>query len=176
MKSFIAVLTLTSLFIIFGSSDLIACHLGGTQAYGMKGHSSYKVGQNYRNRSKRDSAFGYTIEPTTGTSNLVGSSIYATSDSTATTTDCNWRTANIEKFFNESYEQISEESAVGNGSHLEALASQVGCNVQQAVLLERAMQRNYPDIFAKNDVNHSLTEFYTVVNSDDQLAACWPKS
>ena len=44
------------------------------------------------------------------------------------------------------------------------------------VLLEKAMQQNYHGVFAKDDVNHSINKFYAVVNSDEQLAACWPKS
>ena len=89
----------------------------------------------------------------------------------STTTNCDAMTAQIEKFFNERYEQIAEESSQGQGPHLEALAFQVDCNAQQTVILEKAMKRNYHREFAKEDINHSINEFYTLVNSDDQLAA-----
>ena len=82
----------------------------------------------------------------------------------------------INKFFQKSYIQIAEESAQGQGPHLEALALQVGCNAQQTVLLEKALQQNYHSVFAEDNVNHSINKFYTVVNSDEQLAACWPES
>ena len=94
----------------------------------------------------------------------------------ATSTNCDSRTANINKFFQKSYIQIAEESAQGQGPHLEALALQVGCNTQQTVLLEKALQQNYQNVFEEDDIDHAISEFYTVVNSDDELAACWPKS
>ena len=84
--------------------------------------------------------------------------------------------ASIEQFFDESYPKIAEESAQGQGPHLEALAALVGCNARQTLLLEKAMQQNYHSIFAEDNVNHSINKFYTVVSSDGQLAACWPKS
>ena len=58
----------------------------------------------------------------------------------------------------------------------EDIVSIVGCNARQTVLLEKAMQQNYHSVFAEDNVNHSINKFYTVVNSDEQLAACWPKS
>jgi hypothetical protein len=133
-----------------------------------------KVGTN---KSKPKRGFGLSTQVTTEPSTDVStSSVYVPSDSSATSTDCGWRTSNIEKFFHESYLQIAEESSQGQGPHLEALAFQVGCNAQQTVLLEKTLQQNYHGLFAKDDINHSISEFYTVVNSDDQLAACWPKS
>ena len=60
--------------------------------------------------------------------------------------------------------------------HREALAFQVGCNVQQTVVSEKAMQRNYHGELPKGDINYLINEFYAVVNSDVQLAACWLNS
>lgn len=171
-----ALFTLTAIFFLVSLSSALACHrwiFFDQKNHIIAGHtgSNYKVSD-----SKPKSGFGITVQPTTTTAHSVVTSTYGTSDSVATTTDCNWRTSNIEKFFHESYLQIAEESSQGQGPHLEALASQVGCNPQQTVLLEKAMQQNYHGVFGKEDINHSINEFYTVVNSDDQLAACWPKS
>ena len=80
------------------------------------------------------------------------------------------------KIYLEQNPKIAEESAQGQGPHLEALAALVGCNARQTVLLEKAMQQNYQNVFDEDDIDHAISEFYTVVNSDEQLAACWPKS
>ena len=168
-----ATVALTGSILLFSLSDVFACHQWTPGKYYLEGHSSHKVGSKHEPKIFLGYSTQHTTEPTTDISTA---SVYGTSDSTATSTDCGWRTSNIEKFFNESYMQIAEESAQGQGPHLEALASQVGCNAQQTVLLEKAMQQNYHGVFAKDDINHSINEFYTVVNNDEQLAACWPNS
>ena len=174
MRSIKIVIALTGLTLLLSFAEVFACHQGFINGNWATGHSSMKVGIN---KSKPKRGFGLSTQVTTEpTTDISTASVYGTSDSTATSTDCGWRTSNIEKFFNESYMQIAEESAQGQGPHLEALASQVGCNAQQTVLLEKAMQQNYHGVFAKDDINHSINEFYTVVNSDDQLTACWPNS
>jgi hypothetical protein len=173
MKAIKATMALTGMILLFSLSDVFACHQGGMKTY-LKGHTGDMA--RISKGGKSSSAFGYTTEPSFESTEVTTYSSYGTTDSTATSTNCNWRTSNIEKFFNESYLQIAEESSQGQGPHLEALAFQVGCNAQQTVLLEKAMQQNYHGVFAKEDINHSINEFYTVVNSDDQLAACWPKS
>ena len=174
MRSIKIVIALTGLTLLLSFAEVFACHQGFINGNWATGHSSMKVGTN---KSKPKRGFGLSTQVTTEPlTDVSTSSVYAPSDSTATSTDCGWRTSNIEKFFNESYMQIAEESAQGQGPHLEALASQVGCNAQQTVLLEKAMQQNYHGVFAKDDINHSINEFYTVVNSDDQLTACWPNS
>jgi hypothetical protein len=164
-----ATMALTGSILLFSLSDVFACHQWTPGKYYLAGHNSHKVSSEHAPKK----IFGYSTQHTTKPTTA---SVYGTSDSTATSTDCGWRTSNIEKFFHESYLQIAEESAQGRGPHLEALASQVGCNAQQTVLLEKALQQNYHGVFTKDDINHSISEFYTVVNSDDQLAACWPKS
>ena len=179
MKVIITITVLSSFLLIASSYNALACHRWepfpkDPDKGVLGGHSSNKYDIGGGSRPK--SGFGITSHPTTTTGEMVLTSFMGSSDSVATTTDCNWRTSNIEKFFNESYLQIAEESSQGQGPHLEALASQVGCNAQQAMLLEKAMQQNYQDVFAKEDINHSINEFYTVINSDEQLAACWPKS
>jgi hypothetical protein len=146
----------------------------------MQNHAGFERTETARTPSKRGSGLGYTTEPTTESTEITSDIVIGTTAQSfglsATSTDCNSRIANIEKFFNKSYTQISEESAQGQGPHLEALAFQVGCDAQKTVLLEKAMQQNYHGLFAQDDINHSINKFYTVVNSDDQLAACWPKS
>lgn len=170
-----AIIALTGFIFLASLSNVFACHQGIGDWE--KGHISDKYP---KSRYKPKSGLGYTLYPasttTDATTDVTMNGPTVTTDQSATTTDCNWRTANIEKFFNESYLQIAEESSQGQGPHLEALAFQVGCNAQQTVLLEKAMQQNYHDVFAKEDINHSINGFYTVVNSNDQLAACWPKS
>ena len=123
---------------------------------------------NERSKKYRN-VFGITTE--TGLFTTI-----APTEMSATSTDCRWMLARIEQFFDESYPKIAEESAQGQGPHLEALAALVGCNARQTVLLEKAMQQNYQNVFDEDDIDHAISEFYTVVNSDEQLAACWPKS
>ena len=167
MKSLNLLTTIIGLILVACSSDLFACHYGSGYGsmYGNTGHFT----DGMRGEKKYKNAFGITTE--TGLFTTI-----APTEISATSTNCEWMLARIEKFFDESYPQIAEESAKGRGPHLKALASQVGCNAQQTVLLEKALQQNYHGVFAKDDINHSVNEFYTVVNSDERLAACWPKS
>ena len=162
-----ATILLTAIALFACPSTLFACHYGSGYGsmYGNTGHFT----DGMRGEKKYKNAFGITTE--TGLFTTI-----APTEISATSTNCEWMLARIEKFFDESYPQIAEESAKGRGPHLKALASQVGCNAQQTVLLEKALQQNYHGVFAEDNVNHSINKFYTVVNSDAQLAACWPKS
>ncbi|MGB0141303.1 MAG: DUF3015 family protein, partial [bacterium] len=47
----------------------------------------------------------------------------------------------MQKFFNDSFQQIAEESAQGSGQHLEALASLSGCSAEHYGTFETAMNR-----------------------------------
>ena len=162
-----ATILLTAIALFACPSTLFACHYGSGYGsmYGNTGHFT----DGMRGEKKYKNAFGITTE--TGLFTTI-----APTEISATSTNCEWMLARIEQFFDESYPQIAEESAKGRGPHLKALASQVGCNAQQTVLLEKALQQNYHGVFAEDNVNHSINKFYTVVNSDAQLAACWPKS
>ena len=167
MKSLISVMVLSGFIFAARSSDLFACHYGSGYGsmYGNTGHFT----EGMRGQKKYKNVFGITTE--TGLFTTI-----APTEMSATSTDCRWMLARIEQFFDESYPKIAEESAQGQGPHLEALAALVGCNARQTLLLEKAMQQNYHSVFAEDNVNHSINKFYTVVNSDEQLAACWPKS
>ena len=167
---------LVGLFLIFHSTSLFACHRSDVDFGGwLKGHRTSAFIES-RDRSSKN-VFGVssqvstevTIHPTT-------SSIYATSDSSATSTDCHWRTTNIEKFFNDSYQQIAEESAQGTGVHLEALASLSGCSTEQYGTFEKALYRNHRYVFAEKDYDGSINNFFTVLNTDEELLQCWGKS
>ena len=180
MRSFKLVFALAGLVFLISSSNAFACHRGFRNLITMQNHAGFERTKFAQTPSTRGSGFGLTTEPTTESTEFTSDAAIGTTVQSvglsATSTDCNSRIANIEKFFDKSYTQIAEESAQGQGPHLEALASQVGCNAQQTVLLEKAMQQNYHGVFAKDDINHSINEFYTVVNNDEQLAACWPNS
>jgi hypothetical protein len=156
-------------FLLVFSKSLFACH-----QILLKGHTSDKVGAN---KPKPKGVFGmmtqYITEPST---DGVTASSYGTTDSSATTTDCKWRTANIEKFFNESYEQIAEESAQGSGKHLEALASLTGCSAEQYGTFETVMNRSHRYVFADKDYDGSINNFFTVLNTDEDLKQCWGQS
>ena len=112
---------------------------------------------------------GNITQATTITSNY-------TIDTFATTTNCNWRTANIQKFFNDSYWQIAEESAQGSGRHLEALASLTGCSVDQHATFETIIRHNHAYIFAYKDYDGSINNFFTVLNTDKDLKQCFGHS
>jgi hypothetical protein len=167
MKSLSLIIALTGFIFFTCSSGLFACHYGSGYGsmYGNNGHFTERM----RGQKEYKNAFGITTETVLFTT-------IAPTEMSATSIDCKWMLARIEEFFNKNYPQIAEESAQGQGPHLEALAFQVGCDAQKTVLLEKAMQQNYHGLFAQDDINHSINKFYTVVNSDDQLAACWPKS
>ena len=164
-------------YLMLFSGSLWACHQGFLKGDALKGHSGDKP---LRTRSKPNSGLGYTLEPTSSTTaasaHATMNSGNATLDQTATTTDCNARTANIEKFFNESYEQIAEESAQGSGQHLEALASLTGCSAEQYGTFETAMNRNHRYVFADKDYDGSINNFFTVLNTDEDLLQCWGQS
>ena len=180
MRSLRLVVTFTGLFFLASLSNLLACHRGFGSLISMQDHAGFERYETPRTRSKRGSGFGLTTEPTTESTGVTSDTAIGTTDQSiglsATSTNCDSRTANINKFFQKSYIQIAEESAQGQGPHLEALALQVGCNAQQTVLLEKALQQNYQNVFDEDDIDHAISEFYTVVNSDEQLGACWPKS
>ena len=180
MRSLRLVVMFTSLFFLASLSNVLACHRGFGSLISMQNHAGFERYEKPRTRSKRGSGFGLTTEPTTESTGVTSDTAIGTTDQSiglsATSTNCDSRTANINKFFQKSYIQIAEESAQGQGPHLEALASQGGCNAQQTLLLEKALQQNYHSVFAEDNVNHSINKFYTVVNSDEQLAACWPES
>jgi len=167
---------LVGLFLIFHSTSLFACHRSDVDFGGwLKGHSA-NIEMQSNNRTN-NSIFAVssqvstevTIHPTT-------SSLYATSDSSATSTDCHWRTTNIEKFFNDSYQQIAEESAQGTGVHLEALASLSGCSAEQYGTFEKALYRNHGYVFADKDYDGSIDNFFNILNTDEDLLQCWGKS
>ena len=99
-----------------------------------------------------------------------------TIDTFATTTNCNWRTANIQKFFNDSFQQIAEESAQGSGQHLEALASLSGCSAEQYEPFKTAMNRNHRYVFAEQDYDRTVNNFFNVLNTDEDLLKCWSQS
>ena len=170
MKMIKAIIALTGFVLLVNSPSLFACHESHFDG------DDLSVGTSFFGGHSADRKRGRTFSIIENISESVTTTFYFTGDTFATTTNCKWRTSNIEKFFNNNYQQIAEESAQGQGPHLEALASQVGCNAQQTVLLERAMQQTYHDVFAKEDPNHSIRVFYKVVNSDEELVACWPKS
>ena len=169
-------LALTGAFLLFCSDNLFACHRSDVDFGGwLKGHSA-NIEMQSDNRTN-NSIFAVssqvstevTIHPTT-------SSIYATSDSSATSTDCHWRTTNIEKFFNDSYQQIAEESAQGTGLHLEALASLSGCSTEQYETFEKALYRNHSYVFADKDYDGSIDNFFNILNTDEDLLQCWGQS
>jgi len=180
MRSLRLVVMFIGLFFLASLSNVLACHRGFGNLISMQNHAGFERYEKPRTLSKRGSGFGLTTEPTTESTGVTSDTAIGTTDQSiglsATSTNCDSRTANINKFFQKSYIQIAEESAQGQGPHLEALALQVGCNAQQTVLLEKALQQNYQNVFEEDDIDHAISEFYTVVNSDDELAACWPKS
>ena len=163
-------------FLWLSSDKLFACHRSDVDFGGwLKGHSA-NVAMQSNDRSSKN-IFGVssqvstevTIHPTT-------SSLYATSDSSATSTDCHWRTTNIEKFFNDSYQQIAEESAQGKGVHLEALASLSGGSAEQYGTFEKALYRKHSYVFADKDYDGSIDNFFNILNTDEDLLQCWGQS
>ena len=158
-------------FLLVFSESLFACHQFkvGVGGY-IEGHSNDKV----MNKSvNKNSAFGITSQITFRPST---SSTYATTDSTVTSSDCNARISKIQEFFDESYEQIAEESAQGSGQHLEALASLTGCSTEQYGTFETAMNRNHRYVFADKDYDGSINNFFTVLNTDEDLKQCFGHS
>jgi len=149
-------IVLAGVFLLVFSENLLACHqLVPFEGGGLKGHSSAK---------------------TRGYGGMTLGTTASTTDSTATTTNCDWRTTKIEKFFNDSFQQIAEESAQGSGQHLEALASLSGCSAEQYTTFETAMNRNHSYVFAELDYDGSINNFFNVLNTDQDLLQCWGQS
>ena len=164
-------------FLLLFSENLLACHesdfdgeelLVGTSFFG--GHTGdNKMGRAVSVKENFIMLTGNITEATTITSNY-------TIDTFATTTNCNWRTANIQNFFNDSYQQIVEESAQGSGQHLEALASLSGCSAEQYGTFETAMNRNHRYVFAEQDYDRTVNNFFNVLNTDEDLLKYWSQS
>ncbi|MEK9762509.1 MAG: DUF3015 family protein, partial [Deltaproteobacteria bacterium] len=87
-----------------------------------------------------------------------------------------FKSANIEKFFNDSYEQIAEESAQGTGSHLEALATLTGCSADQYGTFEQVIHRNHQYVFAEKDYDLSVEHLFNMLNSESELESCLQSS
>ena len=171
------VMVLAGVFLLVFSGSLLACHesdfdgeelLVGTSFFG--GHTGdNKMGRAVSVKENFIMLTGNITEATTITSNY-------TIDTFATTTNCNWRTANIQKFFNDSFQQIAEESAQGSGQHLEALASLSGCSAEQYRTFETVIHRNHRYVFAEQDYDRTVNNFFNVVNTDEDLLKCWSQS
>ena len=171
------VIVLAGVFLLVFSENLIACHesdfdgeelLVGTSFFG--GHTGdNKMGRAVSVKENFKMLTGNITEATTITSNY-------TIDTFATTTNCNWRTANIQKFFNDSFQQIAEESAQGSGQHLEALASLSGCIAEHYGTFETVIHRNHRYVFAGKDYDGSINNFFIVLNTDEDLKQCFGHS
>ena len=171
------VMVLVGVFLLVFSENLLACHesdfdgeelLVGTSFFG--GHTGdNKMGRAVSVKENFKMLTGNITQATTITSNY-------TIDTFATTTNCNWRTVNIQKFFNDSFQQIAEESAQGSGQHLEALASLSGCSAEQYGTFETAMNRNHRYVFAEQDSDGAFNNFFNVLNTDKDLLKCWGES
>ena len=168
---------MAGVFLLLFSENLLACHesdfdgeelLVGTSFFG--GHTGdNKMGRAVSVKENFIMLTGNITEATTITSNY-------TIDTFATTTNCNWRTANIQKFFNDSLQQIAEESAQGSGQHLEALASLSGCSAEQYGTFAAAMNRNHRYVFAGKDYDGSVNNFFNALNTDEDLLKCFGHS
>ena len=127
MRNLLATLILVLVFLILGSSSLLACHLGIWAGAWTVGHKENRVGVN---SIPPRNILEISTEMTLDSSNNTTASSYVTTDSTIITTNCDFKSANIEKFFNDSYEQIAEESARGTGS-IWRLWRRNGCSADQ---------------------------------------------
>jgi len=173
MRTTIIASTLSIIFVLISSSTLFACHLGIWAGAWTVGHKQNRVGVN---PTPPTTIFEISTELTKTSSAHTTASSYATTDSTIITTNCDFKSANIEKFFNDSYEQIAEESARGTGSHLEALASLTGCPADQYGTFEQVIHRNHQNVFAEKDYDLSVKQLFNMLNSESELESCLQSS
>jgi hypothetical protein len=173
MRTTITAFTLSIIFVLISSSSLFACHLGIWAGAWTVGHKENRVGVN---SIPPRNIFEISTEMTRVSSKHTTASSYGTTDSTIITTNCDFKSANIEKFFNESYEEIAEESAQGSGIHLEALASLTGCPAEKYSTFEQVMHQNHQYVFAANEYDGSIENLFDVLNSEDQLQTCLENS
>jgi hypothetical protein len=173
MRTTITAFTILIIFLMISSSTLFACHLGIWAGAWTVGHKQNRVGVN---PTPPTTIFEISTELTKTSSDHMTASSYATTDFTIITTNCDWKSANIEKFFNESYEEIAEESAQGSGTHLEALASLTGCPTDKYSTFERVMHQNHQYVFAANEYDGSIENLFNVLNSEEQLQTCLESS
>jgi hypothetical protein len=173
MRNLLATLILVLVFLILGSSSLLACHLGIWAGAWTVGHKENRVGVN---SIPPRNIFEISTEMTRVSSKHSTASSMGTTDATIITTNCDFKSANIEKFFNDSYEQIAEESAQGSGTHLEALASLTGCPADKYSTFEQVMHQNHQYVFAANEYDGSIENLFNVLNSEDKLQTCLENS
>jgi hypothetical protein len=131
-------IVLVGAFLLVLPDGLFACHrfynnnvLEGHPSGNMSRTLSKQYGISREEKSLFDDPVGAQTDKFKSFFVVTTAMPFSISDSFTTSTNCGWRTANIEKFFNDSYEQIAEESAQGSGQHLKALASLTGCSSQQ---------------------------------------------
>ena len=171
------VIVLAGTFFLVCSKNLLACHRSDFDGDKLLVGTSFFGGHTGDNKMGRAISVQENVKILAGNiSQAITVTSYYATDTFATTTNCNWRTANIEKFFNNSYQQIAEESAQGSGQHLEALASLTGCSVEQYAIFETVIHRNHGYVFADTDYDGSINNFFTVLNMDKNLKQCWGHS
>ena len=173
MRTTITLFTLSIIFVLTSYSTLFACHLGIWAGAWTVGHKENRVGVN---SIPPRNIFEISTEMTRVSSKHTTASSYGTTDSTIITTNCDFKSANIEKFFNDSYEQIAEESARGTGSHLEALASLTGCPADQYGTFEQVIHRNHQYVFAEKEYSLSVKHLFNMLNSESELESCLQSS
>ena len=173
MRTTITLFTLSIIFVLTSYSTLFACHLGIWGGACRVGHKENRGGGN---SIPPRNIFEISTEMTRVSSKHTTASSYGTTDSTIITTNCDFKSANIEKFFNDSYEQIAEESARGTGSHLEALASLTGCSADQYGTFEQVIHRNHQYVFAEKDYDLSVEHLFNMLNSERELESCLQSS
>jgi hypothetical protein len=176
-------IVLVGAFLLVLSETLFACHRYSNDA-ALEGHPSGNIrrtlskqyGVSGAGKSLFDDPVGAQTDQFKSAFAMTTALPFSISDSFTTSTNCGWRTANIEKFFNDSYKQIAEESAQGSGQHLEALASLTGCSAEQYGTFETAMNRNHRYVFANKGYDGSINNFFTVLNTDEDLKQCFGHS
>ena len=103
MRSLKLIVMFIGLFFLASLSNVLACHRGFGSVISMQNHAGFERYEKPRTRSKRGSGFGLTTEPTTESTGVTSDTAIGTTDQSiglsATSTNCDSRTANINKFF-----------------------------------------------------------------------------
>ena len=161
-------INLIFVFLFILKNISFGCHLGSLDTWSSFGNTGPRLAEGHWSmgimRQENKSGIGITSGSTT-TSTAFPTEI------TSTSTKCDWATAS--SFVYKEYQHIAEESAEGNGEHLNALNDILGCPKENRLMFTKFMKHNYNELFKiNNDNRFSLLKKLDKLSNNEGLIKC----
>ena len=94
------------------------------------------------------------------------------SELTTSTGDCGFMISqNLLRFIDQAYDDLQEESSQGQGQHLVALASMLGCTPQSFDSFQQALQQSYGGLYGQHSKRPQayLNQVHKMVQNNEML-------